>query len=388
MLAYTFYESDNRVMRYAETLCKRGDEVDVFVLRKSGQERRANLRGVNVYRIQKRTRNEKLKLTYLFKLIIFLLYSSLFLIKKHLARRYDLIHVHSVPDFEVFAAWLPKLTGAKIILDIHDIVPELYAAKFRSSHNAVIFKLLVWLEKVCIAFSHHVLIANHLWHKRLISRSATADKCTVIMNYPDPAIMHRRPRQRHDGRFILAYPGTLNWHQGVDVAIKALALIKDKIPNMEFHIYGEGRNKNDLMLLVAELGLENIVRFKGVFPLEKSARAMAEVDVGIEPKRKDSFGNEAFSTKILEFISLGVPVIASDTDIHKFYLSGSVVKFFQSGNASDLAQCILLLKENNSLRNSLVQDAFKFIEKTNWEVKKGEYLQLVDTLVMNHRTVV
>ena len=59
------------------------------------------------------------------------------LMRRHVKARYQLIHVHSVPDFLVFAAWFPKLTGAKIILDIHDLLPELYAGKYGTDHNSV-----------------------------------------------------------------------------------------------------------------------------------------------------------------------------------------------------------------------------------------------------------
>ena len=47
-------------------------------------------------------------------------------------------------------------------------------------------------------------------------------------------------KKRTDGNFIFLYPGTLNHHQGVDIAIKAFALVKDGMPNAELHIYGEG----------------------------------------------------------------------------------------------------------------------------------------------------
>ena len=59
----------------------------------------------------------------------------IFITKKHFNDPYDLIHVHSVPDFEVFAVLIPKLLGAKIILDIHDIVPEFYASKFNKTRK-------------------------------------------------------------------------------------------------------------------------------------------------------------------------------------------------------------------------------------------------------------
>src|SRR5689334_15585202 len=124
MLAYTFYEADNRVRRYAEMLVRRGDHVDAIVLRRPGQPAFEVIRGVHVHRIQKRTVSEKGPFSYLFKLVLFFFRSALDLTMRHLRSAYDVIHVHSVPDFEVFSTIVPRLLGVRVILDIHDIVPE------------------------------------------------------------------------------------------------------------------------------------------------------------------------------------------------------------------------------------------------------------------------
>ena len=171
MVAYSFYEQDNRVMRYAEALAKRGDSVDVIALRKEGFPEYENIRGVNVRRIQTRKINKKGRVSYLLKLIRFLFNSSIALTGRHLKIPYDLIHVHNVPDFEVFAAAFTKLKGAKIILDIHDILPEFYASKFNQSKSGLLFKSLVLLERFSARFADHVIISNHLWEKTLLSRS-------------------------------------------------------------------------------------------------------------------------------------------------------------------------------------------------------------------------
>src|SRR5262245_38971546 len=131
MVAYTFYESDNRVRRYAESLAQRGDRVDAIVIGRPGQASYEVIHGVHVHRIQNRVIGERGPLSYLVKLLLFFIRSGVFVASRHLADPYHVIHVHSVPDFQVFAALLPRLTGAKIILDIHDIVPELYASKFQ-----------------------------------------------------------------------------------------------------------------------------------------------------------------------------------------------------------------------------------------------------------------
>ena len=123
MLAYTFYESDNRVRRYAEALSGRGDSVEVISLRRERQPAEGVLNGVKIFRIQKRVVNERGKLLHLLRHLLFFVKSSIFLMKKSIMSRYDVIHVHNIPDFEVFAAWLPKCLGARIILDLHEILP-------------------------------------------------------------------------------------------------------------------------------------------------------------------------------------------------------------------------------------------------------------------------
>lgn len=381
MVAYTFYEGDNRVIRYAETLRKRGDLVDVVALRRKGQSSFGILNGVNIYRIQERSIDEKDKLTYLWRISKFLIKSAIFLTKKSIRNKYDLIHIHSVPDFEVFAAIIAKLVGSRIILDIHDIVPEFYVSKFNAGYNSFIYKALIYIEKLSIAFSHHLIISNHIWEKTLVSRSVKPTKCTTIMNYPDTSIFFKRRKNRSDDKFIIVYPGTLNWHQGLDIAIKGFALIKHQVPGVAFQIYGEGPAKNELANLIDEYELSAKVLLKEPLSVAQIAEVMADADLGIIPKRNDSFGGEAFSTKTLEFMSLGIPIIVSRTKIDQYYFSDSVVKFFEPENEKDLAEAMLLLIKNPELRENLAKNALRYVERNNWDIKKHIYLDLVDSLV-------
>ncbi|MDD5676241.1 MAG: glycosyltransferase family 4 protein [Chitinivibrionales bacterium] len=380
MVAYTNYEGDNRVRRYAEALVKRGDMVDVVALLQPGQQHRATIAGVQVYRIQERRLNEKRKIDYLLKLLIFLVRSAWFLTIRHLRRPYALIHVHSVPDFEVFAAVIPKLLGAKIILDIHDIVPEFFAGKFHAGRRSVLYYALRIMEKLCCAFCDHVIIANDLWRQKLIARSVDPQKCTTMLNYPDPSIFRSDfPAQKND-HFVMMYPGTLGPHQGVDIAIRALARTATGIPQAQLHIYGVGGEELALRRLARQLGQEERVLFLGICPLDEIAGKMACADLGIVPKRADGFGNEAFSTKIFEFMALGVPVLVSNTKVDKFYFNDSVVQFFESGNDADLAEKMIYLAGHADERKRLADNAHKLIQTNNWDVKKQDYFSLVDSL--------
>lgn len=381
MIAYAFYEGNARIQQYATSLAKRGDAVDVIALRREGDPRHLVVDGVNVYGIQSRIVNEKTRLTYLYRVMRFLIHSAWVLSSKHLSQPYQLVHVHSVPDFLVFAALLPKLMGASVILDIHDILPEFYASKFGADRDSLLFRLLLLVEKCSVAFADHVIIANHLWYERLIARSVTPEKCIAICNYPNPEIFRARPKERADGKFIITYPGTLNWHQGLDVAVKAFAKVVEEIPEAEYRIFGEGPSKPELIKLTNQLGLSGRVIFNEMVPIEQIAREMANSDLAVVPKRASSmFGNEAASTKILEFMAVGVPVIVSRTRIDTYYHSDLTVKFFESENVSDLARCILELKRDPELRKRLVANAAKYVEENNWETRKHQYLGLVDSL--------
>jgi glycosyltransferase involved in cell wall biosynthesis len=382
MLAYTFYETDNRVRRYAEALVKRGDHVDAICLAREGQPAFEVILGVRVFRIQKRVIDEIGPGSYLLKLLTFFVRSAWCVTTKHLKERFDIIHVHSVPDFEVFATVIPRLMGVAVILDIHDLVPEFYSSKFKAGPHSLALKLLLFLERRSIAYSSNVIIANDLWYEKLVRRSVSPRKCITITNYPDLSIF--RPcagPTPTTGEFVMCYPGSLHWHQGIDIAIRAVSLLRDQAPNLKFLIVGDGPEREKLKGLIHELNLEDRVILKGIMSMEQVVHIMATIHLGVVPKRNDSFGSEAFSTKIMEFMAMNVPVVVSRTRIDEYYFSDQMVQFFDPDNAEDLAEKIVYLIQNIERRIALCECSKEFIALNNWDVKKQTYMDLVDRLV-------
>jgi glycosyltransferase involved in cell wall biosynthesis len=381
MLVYSFYESDNRVLRYAKALVERGDEVDVIALASADDQPRFEvLDRVNVHRIQRRDRNEKGKFSYLYRLVKFCFKSAICLSRLQFKRRYDLVHVHNVPDFLVFSALAPKLSGAKIILDIHDILPEFFVNKFRRSEHGAYAGLLRGIEAMSAGFSNHVIISNHLWRDKITTRSVAVDKCTVFINHVDTTVFNFT-RTRTDDRFIMLYHGGLQRHQGLDVAIDAFALIHKDVPKAQFHIYGGGNMKPELEARAQKLGLSEKVIFFDSMSMRKIAEIVANADLGIVPKRADSFGNEAFSTKIMEFMAEGVPALISRTKVDQYYFNDSIVQFFDSGDVTGLASAMVHLINHPEVRAKLALAAREYVARNSWEVKKHEYLHLVDSLI-------
>ena len=380
-VAYTFYENDNRVIRYAEALAERGDDVEVIALRRPGQTRTGSSGGVRVFRIQPRAVTEKSAWIYLAKIVWFCIQSTFVLTARQLRRRYDIVHVHNIPDFLVFAALVPKLMGARVILDIHDILPELYADKFGAGRRSVLFRTLLLVERLSCAFADHVIVSNHLWHGRLVERGLPAPKCTTMLNYPDLRVFRPLPleKKRRDNKFIFLYPGTLNHHQGVDIAVRAFGRVQDRMPNAEFHIYGEGPARAELERLAGEGRFGGRVKLMNRVPLTEISNVMASADVGVVPKRADGFGNEAFSTKILEFMACGVPVVVSRTQVDAYYFNDSLVRFFTPGDEADLAAA-LFKSYDCSGHADRIQAGRSFAIHLSWQERVVDYRLLIESL--------
>lgn len=383
MFAYSHYASDARITRYAEALAGRGDLVDVVALRSSPEAPAEQmLGGVHVVNLQTRAdKSEKSRRSFLLPVLRFLAVGSLWIARRHARTRYDLLHIHNVPDFLVFAAWFPRLTGAKVILDIHDILPEFYASKFSEGERSKYVRLLKCAERASARVAHHVIIANHLWLDKYAARTRTTGRCSVFINNVDNHIFQPHPRVRQDDKLVVIFPGGLQWHQGLDIAIRALPKVRAELPRVEFHIYGDGNAKPQLVSLAADLGLNGSVRFFDPVPVRQVAGLMADADLGIVPKRADSFGNEAYSTKIMEFMSVGVPVVVSKTRIDQYYFNDSVVRFFESGNSEALAEAMIEVLRDRALRERLVANASAYAAQNSWDSRKGDYLALVDGLL-------
>jgi hypothetical protein len=143
--------------------------------------------------------------------------------------------------------------------------------------------------------------------------------------------------------------------------------------------------KESLVSLARELGLDGSVRFFGQVPVWDVPQIMANSDLGVVPKRADSFGNEAYSTKIMEFMAVGVPVVVSSTRIDRYYFDDSLVRFFESGNSDALAEAMLELMNDSGRRRQMAARAANYAAANSWQLRKRDYLDLVDALIAGKR---
>lgn len=379
MVVHAYYPHDeSRVQREAIALSEKGYKVDVLCLKKGNEPLRGQQNGVNFYRLPV-SRTQRLSLvSYLLEYSAFFLLASLKLLSLFLENHYKIIQFHNPPDALVFAGLIPKLLGAKIILDIHDLMPELYASKF---NLGMLTCLLTFVERISCSFADHILVVTEIWRQRLVERSVQGKKCTVLMNLPDERLFKSTPHiagleKKH---FNLIYHGTLVHRYGVDIAIRAVNILN--IPEIRLNIIGEGEELATLIKLVYELGLEDKVYFSKKFiPVNAIPELISKMDVGIVPNRLNNFTKDILNAKLLEYVAMGIPVIASRTRGIEYYFDNTMVAFFESGNAEELAQKIVWLYNNPEERTKLVVNAKKFLTQYHWMAEKEKYYNIISAL--------
>jgi glycosyltransferase involved in cell wall biosynthesis len=385
MIVHKSYPFDEtRVQREAEKLLNCGYEVDIICLRHGDEPSVDNVAGATVYRLPVRRNEKRGLLGQFFEYLAFLFLTFLKLTGLHLRRRYQVVQVHNLPDFLVFAAAVPRLTGCRVILDLHDLMPEFYCAKFNSGPHSFPVRLIRWQEWLSCRFAHHVITVTEAWRQTLIERGVSPDKCTVVMNVADPRYFNRSGAAYHthgNGRFRLIYHGTLSKRYGIDLLLRALDTVRQEIAHVHLTVLGRGEYLRTLFHLVEELELHEFVDFETDFlPVTELPKLIMSAHIGLVPYRRDIFTDGILPTKLMEYVSLGVPVIAARTTAIAAYFDETMVQFFTPGDADDLARCILTLYSDRDRRAQFAQNAERFSQRYNWTAVATEYVALVERL--------
>jgi len=388
MVAHQYYYRDPRVRRYAEALAKDGVRVDVICPRDPKRPKSEYHNNIRIITVPLR-RNYKGKGNYISEYLLSFFFYFIKVSILFFRNRYQVIHVHSIPDFLIFTAFFPKIFGAKLILDIKDLMPEVFISKYKVDEKSRIFNILKFQERLSAMFAHTVITANSNFKNNLIKRGITFREITVVNNIADTNIFNRAKFRKHstekNQHFTLIYPGTVAPRYGLDVAIRALPFLTKKIPNLKLIIIGtEVEFTKDLRKLGDELNVSGYIQFVPTLPIEEIPGQIIQADVGIYTAISDPHIDIATPTKVIEYAIMGIPIVASRLKILEDLFDPSSIMFFESGNVEEFSNCIVELYNKPFLQSQLVQNADRdFVSKYSWEHEKNKYYNLLNCMLKN-----
>jgi glycosyltransferase involved in cell wall biosynthesis len=388
MVTFSSYPADPRPRRAADALLKEGMSIDLICLGDENAPKRERLNGINILRLPIKHRRGG-KLSYAYNYSVFILMSASILALRSLKRRYDLVYVHNMPDILVASSLVPKALGAKVLLDLHDPMPELMTTIFKLEKDSLSVRFVERLEKWSMARADLVLTVNAACKRIFASRSCSSGKIGVVMNSPDEQIFSFRTPQLHQSpngappkRLVIMYHGSLVERNGLDLAVDALAQTREAVPTAELRIYGRKTPfLESVMERVRRKGLEECVHYLGPRSLEDLVREIENCDVGIIPNHRSAFADINTPTRIFEYLALGKPVIAPRTPGIQDYFGPESLLFFESGNSEELARKIEHVARH-------YRDAVKTAERGQrvylshtWAQERGTLLDLVSNLL-------
>lgn len=378
-----YVPQDSRVAREVGALVALGHHVDVICLRAPHQPPVERHPGMTVWRLPLRHSRGGGGLRYAGEYAAFFTMAAAVVTALHVRRRYRLIQVNSLPDMLVFAAAVPRLLGARVLLDLQECMPEFFATKFRVGGDHPLVRLIGRLEQLSIRFADAVITPTAQMREVFVGRGAAPDKVVVVMDGADEETF--RPAagaEDGDGSFTLISHGTVEEHYGLDTVIEAVALLRDEVPGLRLQIYGDGSDLPRLHGIAAQLGVADRVHFSdGFVPIEELVAAIGRADAGIVAMRRDAFRDVSLAGKMFDFIAMGKPVVSSRTRSVEQTLGSSCVELFESGDAVDLARALRLLHDDPQRRSALVRRASEVAEAYQWSRQREIYQGVVNRLM-------
>lgn len=353
------YLNDVRVRQEATSLVNAGYQVCVISPTKAGHPWHENIKGVRVFRYpywEAGSHPLAYALEYAYSLIATFFLSILVWIRFG----FDIIHAANPPDQTIFIGLFYKVFGKKFIFDHHDLSPELYDAKYGDKSNRFIRATLVWLEKLSCRFSDHIIATNQSYKVVEMQRDkVSGDRITIVRNGPDLGFL--KPVEpdselRQKAKTILVYVGIMGFQDGVDHLIRALNLLVNKLGKRDFLcvIVGTGDASSSVKSMADQLGLNDNILFTGWVQPDQVACYISTADIGVAPEPSDPLNDRSTIIKIMEYMTLGKPVVAFDLPEHRVTADGACL-FAQPNDALDFAAKIAELMDNPDLQKRLGQ---------------------------------
>ena len=352
------FPQDLRVRREAAALTSAGYQVTVICPSAKGQRAREIINGVRVYRYTSPSAANGF-LAYLLEYAYAMAAGFALSIVAFFSENFDAIHAHNPPDTFVFIALFYKLFGKRFVYDHHDLSPEMYMARFRGGGRPMVYRALVWLEKLTCRFADHVIVTNESYKKVALERGRVPEaRITIVRNGIDlnRATAPIEPDQalRQIEKTIIGYVGVMGFQEGVDYLLRALHYLIHGLGRTDFYclIVGFGDALESLQALSQKLELQEFVRFTGPVFGEDLRRILAAADICVDPSPANPYTDRSTMVKIMEYMSLGKPIVAFDLPEHRFTARNAAI-YVAPNDERAYARTLVKLMDDPSLRMAL-----------------------------------
>jgi glycosyltransferase involved in cell wall biosynthesis len=381
MVHYSDFAVDSRIQRQARALAERGDRVDCVCLNDDAEF------PVGEGRVgppcAPATSRRGVPRAYLDGNARFLAGAARKVTALDRQRRFDLIEIHNMPDALVFTALRPKLRGVPIVLNFHDTFPELFATLFDRPPSHPLVRMIRVEERLSAALADgHIFVTDEA-RDLLRSRGVAGGRTQVVMNTPDERVFGERrppvaPPRAEELRVV--YHGGLADRFGVETLVRAIAMLRDRNEPVALDVYGsDAEAARSLAAKAAELAPVGVRIAPQPTPVEEIPSRLAEAHLGVVPTLRDGFTELLLPVKLLEYVHMGLPAIASRLPVIEGYF-GEDVLLAEPGDPASIAAAIEAVRADPAAARARAARASERLAQIEWRRQRDGYLALIDEL--------
>ena len=233
-------------------------------------------------------------------------------------RGFDVLHACNPPEiyWPLGAFW--RLFGKVFVFDHHDLSPEMFAAKFTGGEGRLLFRALLFLERMTFRVAQVVITTNDSHKALALSRGGKRDSDVyVVRSGPDMSRFQVRERSRQwsQGKpFLVAYLGEICKQDGVDHLVRAMRILRDELGrgDVQCVVMGGGPHQPAIARYAREQGVGDCCSFLGRVSDDTLCEVLSSADLGIDPDPKNPWSDQSTMNKVVESMFFGLPVVAYD----------------------------------------------------------------------------
>jgi glycosyltransferase involved in cell wall biosynthesis len=360
------YPQDVRVRLEAQSLTAGGYEVTVLAPRSDGQPRRETVDGVTVRRFSLPVAGASSA-----GIVGEYLIANLQLYVRGLAAIIggaDVVHLHNPPDTLFGVAYAARALGRRVVYDMHDIAPELFAAKFGDER---VERVLLWLERRSARSADRLLTVNESLCDLANERDGVPpDRIALVRNAP-PSAMLAEATPARDGSLSdprLVFVGSIESQDGVEILPELVRVLRDErgLPGVRLTIVGDGGARPNVEARCWASGVRDSVEFTGRVPHARIAGILAHADICLEPAPCNELNHRCSMVKVYEYMAAGRPIVGYPLrEVRR--LAGDAMLDADCGDPAALADQIIRLAYDPGLRRRLGDRLRERARELTWE---------------------
>lgn len=373
------------LLRDSEALVAAGYEVDIVMMRPPEASHWGELPpGVTVRTLALRRRKGGL-LGYVGDYLSFVVAASFLVAWLHLRRRYRVVHIASLPDVLVVAGLVPKVTGAALVLKVAEPTPQLSETL---GHPPWLTALLGWLQVTSARVADAVVTVTDELADDLARRGVERSSIAVVLNVPGDAMASLRGDHRPDpDRFTVICHGSILERYGHDTILEAAAILRSDVPELRVVFTGTEPYWEILRQRVPGLGLVGVVEHHAWLPLPDLVALVQRADVGVVAQKASPYSHLVNTTKMFEFLMLGVPVVCSRLRATERLVpaDAGAIRYFEPDDAQQLAAVLLELRNDPQARAELAERGQELYASLGTATQREAYLGAVGHALRRRR---